>query len=299
MVGEFPELQGTMGRYYALNDGESPAVANAIGQHYRPRFAGDDLPDDRTGCILSIADKMESIVGMFGVNQRPTGDKDPFALRRSALGVVRMLVEEKLEISLLSLTDLAIGEMPAQAKSDWADITHFVLDRARSYFLEKGHAPKAIEAVLGPFGITSPLHILEGCIACATEISSTEEGRVLSEANKRITNILKKSGFEVPFGLQPDQMMERPNQQLLEPGAETDFWEALLRIGGESVALKKQQRFEESLRVLCELAAPAKRFFDEVLVNADDPSVRDNRITLLQHARAYMNQVADLSLMAS
>ena len=299
MVGEFPELQGIMGRYYALHDGEAEEVANAIEQHYRPRFAGDRLPEGMTACALALADKLETIVGMFGVGQEPTGDRDPYSLRRAALGVVRILIEKKIDTSLLSLVDLAISEMPQTARSDGAVILDFLLDRAKSYFLEKGFSAKAIESVLRPMGGAAPLHTLLGCIDGASRFIATDEGKILAEANKRITNILKKSGAEVPFGLAPEQLAQKPNPDLLKEKAEIDFWNALQQIGGESVALRRQHKFGESLSALSKLALPTKQFFDNVLVNAEDPPLRDNRITLLQHARAYMNQVADLSLMAA
>jgi glycyl-tRNA synthetase beta chain len=299
MVGEFPELQGIMGRYYALHDGESEEVANAIEQHYRPRFAGDRLPEGMTACALALADKLETIVGMFGVGQEPTGDKDPYGLRRAALGVVRILIERKIDISLLTLVELAIGEMPQNAKPDWAVVVAFLVERARSYFLEKRYSAKAIESVLGPMGAATALHTLLGSIDGASRFIATEEGKILAEANKRITNILKKSGFEVPTGFAPDALMQKPDPGLFQEKAEIDFWNALQKIGGESVELRRQHKFGESLSALSKLALPTKLFFDNVLVNAEDPAVRDNRITLLQHARAYMNQVADLSLMAA
>jgi glycyl-tRNA synthetase beta chain len=299
MVGEFPELQGVMGRYYALNDGEPAEVANAIEQHYRPRFAGDRLPEDLTACILAIADKLEMIVGMFAVGQQPTGDKDPFALRRHALGVVRILIEKKINIGIGPLVDLAVGELPQDAPTDWLPIVAFILERARTYFTEKGFAAPAVEAVLQPFGSQSPLYTLLDTVAEASRFIGTEEGRILAEANKRITNILKKSGFEVPFGLLPDQLAEKPKASLFKDQAEKEFWTALTTIGAESITLRRQKKFAESLRVLSRLGEPTRSFFDKVLVNAEDPEIRSNRITLLQHARAYMNQVADLSMMAS
>lgn len=299
MVGEFPELQGIMGRYYALHDGETEEVASAIEQHYRPRFAGDRLPEGMTACALALADKLETIVGMFGVAQEATGDKDPYGLRRAALGVVRILLEKKIDLSLLALVDLAIAEMPQNARPDWAVVVAFLIERARSYFLEKGYSAKAIESVLGPKGAATTLHTLLGSIDGASRFIATEEGRILAEANKRITNILKKSGFEVPFGMAPDQLVQKPDPALLKEKAEIDLWNALQKYGGQSVELRRQHKFGESLSTLTKLALPIKLFFDNVLVNAEDPAIRDNRIALLQHARAYMNQVADLSLMAA
>jgi glycyl-tRNA synthetase beta chain len=299
MVGEFPELQGVMGRYYALHDGAAEEVANAIEQHYWPRFAGDKLPQKLESCVLALADKLESIVGMFGVGQEPTGDKDQFALRRSALGVVRILVEKELEIGVRPLVDLAILEMPPTVTLDWLRVVEFILERARSYFLEKGFRPQAVEAVLQPFGYASPLHTLLGCAAAASEIIATPEGKILADANKRITNILKKSGFEVPVGFSPDKLPQAPKPELFKEQAEKNLWNALQEIGTKSLELKRQGRFEDSLRALSQLAAPIKAFFDDVLVNADEDDTRKNRIALLQFARSYMNQVVDFSVMAS
>ena len=299
MVGEFPELQGIMGRYYAIADGEDARVADAIAQHYRPRFAGDVLPESEIAVSLALADKLETLAGMFGIGQEPTGDKDPFALRRHALGIVRILIEKKLNVGILSLVDAAINVMPSSAKSDWLPIVEFILERARSYFAEQGYASSAIEAVLQPFGQISWLYTLPEIVAEASRFIATEDGRILAEANKRITNILKKSGYEVRIGFSPDLFKVKPDPGLFRDPAEFALWDALQRIGVESLALKQQQQFAESLRVLSQLGKPTKTFFDNVMVNTDEPDIRDNRITLLQHARAYMNQVAELSLMAS
>ena len=246
MVGEFPELQGVMGRYYALNDGESVEIANAIEEHYRPRFAGDRLPGDGVACAVALADKLELIAGMFGINQQPTGDKDPYALRRHALGVIRILIEKKVDVAILPLVDSAISSLPLNAKSDWLPIVEFLLDRARSYFTEQGFAIHAIEAVLRPFGSASALHTLPEIVSEASRFIATEEGKILAEANKRITNILKKSGFEVPFGLSPDALTQKPDSALFKEEAEAELWNALQSIGGKSLALKRQQRFAES-----------------------------------------------------
>jgi glycyl-tRNA synthetase beta chain len=298
MVGEFPELQGVMGRYYALHEGETKEVASAIEEHYRPRFAGDQLPEKLDACALALADKLFAIAGIFAAGQVPTGDRDPFALRRQALGVVRILIEKELNLRLQILVDLAIAHLPNKLHVDWLLVLEFLLDRARTYFLDQGFAKQAIESVIQPFGASTPLFTLPTVVAEASRFISTEDGKILAEANKRITNILKKSGFEVPLGLHPDQLKQKPNSALFKEKAEADFWTALQKIGGESVELRKSQRFAESLRVLSQLGKPTKSFFDDVLVNTEEPDIRDNRITLLQHARAYMNQVAELSLMA-
>jgi glycyl-tRNA synthetase beta chain len=299
MVGEFPELQGIMGRYYALHDGAADDVANAIEQHYWPRFAGDKLPEKLESCVVALADKLESIVGMFGVGQEPTGDKDQFGLRRSALGIVRILVEKELDVGVRMLVDQAIAELPPTVTVDWLRVVEFIRERARSYFLEKRFHPKAIEAVLEPFGYSSPLHILLGCVRAASEIIATPEGKILADANKRITNILKKSGAEVPIGFSPDNLPQAPRPELFTEKAEKNLWIALQEIGTKSLDLRRQGRFADSLRALSQLAAPIKVFFDDVLVNTEEDDTRKNRITLLQYARVYMNQVVDFSVMAS
>lgn len=300
MVGEFPELQGLMGRYYASHDGEKLDVVAAIEEQYRPRFAGDSLPATTTGTALALADKLETMVGMFGIGALPTGDKDPFALRRHALGVVRMLVEKRLPVSLVQLVQAAIDVMPAGARADFVLIVEFILDRARSYFVDRGFAVTAIESVLGPLGHGTPLYVVDTIVPEASSFIATVEGRKLAEANKRITNILRKSegDHDIPFGTSPHALPKRPDTALFTEDAERSFWNALTEIGEASLTLSEAHRFAESLRALSALAEPTAAFFDKVMVNADDPAVRDNRITLLQHARAYMNQVAELSTMA-
>ena len=247
-----------MGRYYALHDGEATEVADAIDAHYRPRFAGDQLPESLISCALALADKLYAIAGIFAAGQAPTGDKDPFALRRQAIGVIRILIEKKLDLSLQFLVDAAIAELPDNLQIDRVPVLEFLLDRARSYFSDQGFAKQAIEAVVQPFVSGTSLCTLPEIVAEASRFIATDEGKILAEANKRITNILRKSGFEVPFGLRPDDLKERPKSSLFKVKAEEEFWNALLKIGGESVALRKQQRFAESLRVLSELGKPTK-----------------------------------------
>ncbi len=303
MVGEFPELQGVMGRYYAKHDGMSDDIAFAIEDHYKPRFADDDLPRNMIGICVALADKMEVLVGMFGVGQIPTGDKDPFALRRHAFGVVRMLIQKHLNITLYDLVSLARKHMPQDIehspRCDPALITDFLLDRARRYFIDQGNNYHAIESIIIQYGRTSPLGVLADIIPRATKFLSTEDGRILANANKRITNILKKSGQQVtPAGHSLDGL-SRPDPSLFESDVEVNLWDALQKIGKKSEALKSEKHFAEALEVLVSLAPPVKEFFDQVLVNAEDLRVRNNRFLLLQCGRVYMNQVADLSLMVS
>ncbi len=303
MVGEFPELQGVMGRYYAKHDGMSDDIAFAIEDHYKPRFADDDLPRNMIGICVALADKMEVLVGMFGVGQIPTGDKDPFALRRHAFGVVRMLIQKHLNITLYELASLAQKHMPQDIKHsprcDPVLITDFLLNRARRYFIDQGNNYHAIESIIIQYGSASPLGVLADIIPRVTKFLSTEDGRILANANKRITNILKKSGQQVTCVGYPLDGLSRPDPSLFESDVEVNLWDALQKIGKKSEALKSEKHFAEALEVLVSLAPPVKEFFDQVLVNAEDLRVRNNRFLLLQCGRVYMNQVADLSLMVS
>jgi glycyl-tRNA synthetase beta chain len=299
MVGEFPELQGVMGRYYAKHDGMSDEIAFAIEDHYKPRFAGDNLPRNMIGICVALADKLEVLVGMFGIRQIPTGDKDPFALRRHAFGVVRMLIQKHLNISLYDLVSLTEKYKPQDIRVDIPEVVDFLLDKARSYFIDQGNNYHAIESVIIPYGGVSPLGVLADFIPRATKFLLTEDGRILANANKRITNILKKSGQEVTCVGYSLDGLSRPDPSLFESDVEVNLWDALQKIGKKSEALKSEKRFAEALEVLVELAPPVKEFFDQVLVNAEYLRVRNNRFLLLKCGRIYMNQVADLSLMAS
>jgi glycyl-tRNA synthetase beta chain len=299
MVGEFPELQGIMGRYYALHDDESGDVGFAIEDHYRPRFAGDALPRNEVGVVLALADKLETVVGLFGIGQWPSGDSDPFALRRHALGIVRLLVERNLPLSLLDVVDLARDAMPATARGDWLPPFQFIVDRATGYFEDQGFDRRAVASILGPHSAKFPLGQLPDLLREASLFIASPEGQVLAEANKRITNILKKSGGRVPFGVSPRDLSAAPDSALFQYDEERSLFAALLSAGEASLALRSGRQFAEALSALAPLSAPTKAFFDKVMVNVDDEKIRDNRITLLQHAWAYMNQVADLTLMAT
>ena len=303
MVGEFPELQGIMGRYYAKHDGMSDELAFAIEDHYKPRFSGDDLPRNMAGICVALADKLEILIGMFGIGQTPSGDKDPFALRRHAFGIVRILVQKNLDINLYELIILAQEKMPEDirhnTKNDPAIINNFLLDRVRRYFSDQGNDYHAIESVVRPFGGTTPLGTLSDIIPMAAKFLLTEEGRVLANANKRITNILKKSGQEVTCTGDSLETMNMPDPSLFESDAEINLWDALQRIGKESEILKSERNFAGALNILVKLAPPVKDFFEQVMVNSEDERIRNNRFLLLQYGRVYMNQVADLSLMVS
>tara|TARA_B100000686_G_scaffold305294_1_gene343616 strand:- start:4060 stop:6192 length:2133 start_codon:yes stop_codon:yes gene_type:complete len=303
MVGEFPELQGIMGRYYAKHDGMSDELAFAIEDHYKPRFYGDDLPRNMGGICVALADKLEILVGMFGIGQPPSGDKDPFALRRHAFGIVRILVQKRLDINLFELIILAQENMPEDirhnTKNDPALINNFLLDRVRRYFSDQGNDYHAIESVVSPFGGTTPLGTLSDIVPMAAQFLSTEEGCVLANANKRITNILKKSGQEITCTGYSLETLKMPDPSLFESDAEINLWDALQKIGRESEILKSERNFAEALNILVKLAPPVEDFFEQVMVNSEDERIRNNRFLLLQYGRVYMNQVADLSLMVS
>ena len=299
MVGEFPELQGVMGRYYALAEGESEEVAFAIEDHYRPKFSGDGLPRNQVGVVLALADKLETVTGLFAAGERPTGDKDPYALRRNALGIVRLLVERKLPFSLADLFKHALEAFPRElAQASWPEPSQFVLERAKGYFAEQGLQSRAIEAVLGPAGMGTVLSELAPIVQSADRFIATAAGQQLATANKRITNILRKSDFDVPMGFSPRALKQQVDPTLFKEDHERALYMALQTIGKTALELREKGRYADSLDALVPLSEPVRLFFENVMVNADDEIVRDNRIRLLQHARAYMNQVADLSIMA-
>lgn len=284
MVGEFPELQGTMGRYYALNDGLDAAVADAIEDHYKPRFAGDALPRGNAGVVVALADKLETLVGMFGIGNLPTGDRDPFALRRHALGVIRMLVEKDLPLDLQTLLTSAVPAFGDKITDATAQLVDFFYDRLSVSLREQGFSAQEVEAVLAlrPQRLADVQKRLDAVQAFA----ALPEAPALAAANKRVGNILKKSEAEV----QP-----QVNAALLVEQAEKDLFAAL-----QSVAPKAQQQFEAgdytaSLQTLAALRAPVDAFFEHVMVNAEDEALKRNRLGLLASLHVAMNRVADLS----
>jgi len=302
MVGEFPELQGTMGRYYALNDGEDGEVAVAIEEHYRPRFAGDALPGNEAGAIVAVADKLETLVGLFGIDQRPTGDKDPFALRRHALGVLRILTEKLPSLPLDRALDAAfaapawpaaaVGAMPGPegaAPSARADLLAFFADRLAATLAERGWSAAEIAAVLAEDKHFA-LGELEPRLSALRLFATLPEAAALAAANKRVGNILKKRaepvGSEVIAAL------------LREP-AEAALDAALRETGGRADTALAAGDYAGSLRALASLRAPVDAFFETVMVNDDDPALRANRLALLARLHAAMNRVADLSRLAA
>ena len=287
MVGEFPELQGTMGRYYALNDGLDVAVADAIEDHYKPRFAGDELPRGNVGVVVALADKLETLVGMFGIGNLPTGDRDPFALRRHALGVIRMLVEKDLLLDLHTLLASAAPAFGDKIADATAQLVEFFYDRLSVSLREQGYSAQEVEAVLAlrPQRLADVHKRLEAVRAFA----ALPEAQALAAANKRVGNILKKAEGDV----QP-----QVNDALLVEQAEKDLYAGL-----QTIAAQAQQQLQAGdttahLQTLAALRAPVDAFFEHVMVNADDVALKNNRLGLLASLHQSMNQVADLARLA-
>ena len=290
MVGEFPELQGLMGRYYAAHDGEKSDVAAAIEEQYRPRFAGDALPVTTTGTCLALADKLETLAGLFGIGAVPTGDKDPFALRRHALGVIRILVEKRLRIELAPLLDAALAVVPPVDRTI-ADVRAALLDfirvRLAGYCRDLGYTTNEVEAVLYGDG---PIADLPKRLEAVHAFATLPEAGSLSSADKRVRNILGKS----------DDAHGHPlDTALLTADAEIALHRALVDVGPRAERAFDAGDFTTALLTLASLKDPVDRFFDEVMVNTDDPAIRANRLGLLSSLHDPMNRVADLSKLAA
>ena len=288
MVGEFPELQGVMGRYYALHDGEPREVADAIEAHYRPRFAGDRLPEHPVSCAVALADKLDALAGFFGIAQVPTGDKDPFGLRRAALGVIRILVERKLEIALPDLINGAFQGFTG--KSGIGDartgVETFIFDRARGYFQESGYSTNEVESVL----CLNParLDLIPKQLEAVRAFSRLPEAESLAAANKRIGNILKQAkavpaDYDAGLMVLPEEKSLAAAFGKLRPAVDKAY---------------SSLDYTGALKALAALKAPVDAFFDKVMVMDKDARVRDNRIGFLGSLHGTMNRIADLSKLA-
>lgn len=295
MVGEFPELQGIMGRYYALHDGLSQDVADAIEDHYKPRFAGDELPRNLTGVIVALADKLETLSGMFGIGNTPSGDKDPFALRRHALGVVRMLIERQLHLPLKWLLQTAASTfiagnngVDAQFTDQSAAVVTFIYERLAAMLREQGYRAQELEALLA----LQPQYLDDFMkrLTAVRAFSELPEAPALASANKRVGNILKKSAIHIT---QP-----KVDPALLKDAAEIALEEALRKAKTVSDKAYEVQDYTTALKELAVLKTPVDQFFDDVMVNAEDEALRNNRLNLLALLRDVMNRVADLSCLA-
>jgi glycyl-tRNA synthetase beta chain len=295
MVGEFPELQGVMGRYYALSDGLPEEVADAIEDHYKPRFAGDVLPRGRVGMVVALADKLETLTGMFGIGQTPTGDKDPFALRRHALGVIRILAEGGLDVPLSELLDLAVPHFKGFFTKDenvvqenTAKLREFIFDRLAVNLREQGYTAREVDAVL----CLRPqlLSDIPKRLAAVRKFLALPQAEVLAAANKRVSNILKKTTGGTDAQL---------DHALLTEPAEIALSDALNRLVPQADAEFKQGDYSGSLQTLAALRDLIDEFFDKVLVNAENPALRANRLILLDRLYGAMNKVADLSRLSA
>jgi glycyl-tRNA synthetase beta chain len=289
MVGEFPELQGTMGRYYALNDGLPADVADAIEDHYKPRFAGDTLPRGEVGVVVALADKLETLVGMFGIGNLPTGDKDPFALRRHALGLIRMLIERNLSLALPEMVSQAaasFGEKLADAKASNAQLLTFVYERVSGYLRDLNYTAQEVDAVIAlqPMWGEFPKRL-----AAVRTFAALPEAPALAAANKRIGNILKKT----------DNVDAHVSEVLLKESAEIALYDAMNTVLPSANAQFEAGDYTASLQTLAALRAPVDAFFEGVMVNAEQMDLRLNRLGLLATLHQAMNRVADLSKLAT
>ena len=299
MVGEFPELQGIMGRYYALHDNEPPQVADAIAEHYLPRFAGDRLPESPVACCVALADKLDTLIGIFGVGMIPTGDKDPFALRRHALGVIRILAERKLPLDFAHLLTLAHEtfakgvlienhDRKGVAVANALEAGGFVAERAKSYLRELGYGVLEIESVLDLS--PKPLEYVNR-LEAARQFLALPEAAGLAEADKRIRNIVSKSGVgATAVKADAARLVENEEKQLL----------SLTRTLRTQVdTLVAQAKFSEALLLTAQLHQPVTQFFDKVMVNVEDPALRNNRFALLHEVGNLTNQVVNISKLAA
>jgi glycyl-tRNA synthetase beta chain len=292
MVGEFPALQGIMGRYYALHDGEDAQLAQALDEQYQPRFAGDALPETTLGQILAIADKLDTLVGIFAINQIPTGDKDPFALRRAALGVLRIMIEKQLGLNIMQLLQQAADHFrSALPTMDAAAVVtqcyNFIMERARSYYLESGVRPDVFEAVLAQQPV-QPFDF-DQRIRAVTAFRELPEAESLSAANKRIANILKNLA----------RVNQRIDESLLREAAEKNLYQTLQKLTGAVTPLFARHEYQKALFELAQLRENVDRFFDDVMVMVDDEALKQNRLAILENLRQLFLQVADLSRLQS
>jgi glycyl-tRNA synthetase beta chain len=291
MVGEFPELQGVMGMYYARHDGEPDAVAEAIEAHYHPRFAGDSLPANRVGTCVALADKLDILAGLFGIGQQPTGDKDPFGLRRHALGVVRILVEEGLPLPLNELADAASAGHPS-GKSGGAqsEVVAFVRERLRGYLRDAGYTANEVEAVLSLSPVR--LDLVPRQLVAVRAFAALPEAESLAAANKRVGNILRQAR-------EKGESFANADAGLLKEPQERALFDALRAASRDATPRFEQGDFTGYLKTFAVLKSPVDAFFDAVMVMADDPALRRNRLALLEDLRREMNRVADVSKLAA
>ena len=293
MVGEFPELQGVIGRYYALHDGEKAEVANAIEAHYHPRFAGDTLPQGALACAVALADKLETLVGIYGIGQVPTGDKDPFGLRRQALGILRILIETPLDLSLPALLKAAADNFPQGMLSATVanDVEAFMTDRLRGYLRDQRFEAAHVEAVLAVLG--GRLHETLPRLQGVRGFAGLEAAKELSAANKRVQNIMRKNAEEL------GELPASVDVTLFQDAAERELYQAMLDITPMARGYFERGDYSNNLKALVTLKPFVDDFFDKVMVMAEDRKLRINRAVLLQQLGRLMNQSADISKLAA
>jgi glycyl-tRNA synthetase beta chain len=285
MVGEFADLQGIMGGYYALNDGESMEVSVAIREHYQPRFAGDDLPSTDEGIAVSLADKMDTLTGIYGIGQGPTGSKDPYALRRSALGMLRILLEAKIELNLNSLIDFSLSlHLKEVDRKSTSDIYNFMMERLKAYYRDANIDGNIYEAVLA-VSPNSPLDF-HNRIEALNEFTKSANSKSLIEANKRIANILKDS----------NEQLEKLNPDILVEDSEKSLYKATESLSNE---LSGSKNYKEIMKSLLNLKETIDSFFDNVMVNTEDEKVKSSRLALIRRVRHLFLSVADISHLSS
>ena len=286
MVGEFPELQGVMGRYYALHEGESQVIAAAIEQHYWPRFAGDAVPESIVAAAVALADRLDSLAGLFGVGQQPTGDKDPFGLRRAALGVVRIVVEKNLLLSVNDLIRLAYSTLPSTIGQAPVEVEAFIFERLGGYLRERGYSTLEVDAALRA---TPYIAELPKILQAVQAFQKMPEASALAAANKRIVNILRKAGQEY---------VNKVDAALLVEPAERALFEVMQQLSPDVESRLKAHDYTGALQRLAGLKQPVDAFFENVMVMADEASVRQNRLALLNDLKMLMNRVADIARLA-
>ena len=286
MVGEFPELQGVMGRYYALHSGEDKALAQAIDEQYQPRFAGDALPASPAGQVLSLAEKIDTLVGIFAIGQAPTGDKDPFGLRRAAIGVLRIIIECELDLDLLTCLQQGAAEFDSSvAATDIVnEVFEFIMQRLKRYYADNDISPDIFEAVLA----VAPRRLLDfqRRVSAVREFTGLAEAQSLAAANKRIENILKQNAGPEDGGLD-ESLLQEPAEKLLAA--------ALKEISSSIQPLMESNEYSGILSRLAELRDPVDNFFDEVMVMADDEQLKLNRLSLLNQINTLFLSTADIS----
>lgn len=290
MVGEFPELQGVMGRYYALHDGEQARVCDAIGEHYRPRFAGDALPREPVACAVALADKLHTLAGLFGAGEQPTGEKDPFGLRRAALGVIRIVVENRLALALDKLVSDAFAVFAGKIGDAQTDLMIFVFDRFSGYLRDRGFSTLQVDAVLSQNPVQISVVPLQ--LEAVKAFEALPEAESLAAANKRVANILRQAASK------GESYLKVERGQLKEP-AEIALFDALQKASATANKLFDKSDYTGYLKTFAVLKAPVDAFFDKVMVMVEEDALRRNRLALLADLRQAMNRVADISRLAA